>query len=219
MFVFSNLATSLDGKIAPANRELFHLGTPADRAHMLELRRECDAILMGASTLRAYRKPCLAPADAASQPMNVVLSSRLEGFSVSWSFFKSPRMRRVLLTGPGTPARSIRLYEKSCEVIALKRSTRGNPVADQVITALSKLGVKRLLIEGGGELMWDFVSRDLIDEYHLTHTPRLLGGGAAPTLVGGPGLKPREIINVRLTQCRVVGDELYLVYRKTGRRG
>jgi riboflavin biosynthesis pyrimidine reductase len=44
IFVFSNLATSVDGKIATQSREFFPLGTPADWKQMQVLRREADAI-------------------------------------------------------------------------------------------------------------------------------------------------------------------------------
>ena len=68
-------------------------------------------------------------------------------------------------------------------------------------------------------MMWEFVSADLIDEYHITHVPRLLGGVTAPTLVQGPGLPPESVVNVKLVSCRRLGSELYLVYRRTGIRG
>src|SRR6478672_6851800 len=52
MFIFSNLAISLDGKIGTRKRNLFPLGTAEDRREMNILRLQCDALLMGASTLR-----------------------------------------------------------------------------------------------------------------------------------------------------------------------
>jgi 2,5-diamino-6-(ribosylamino)-4(3H)-pyrimidinone 5'-phosphate reductase len=87
------------------------------------------------------------------------------------------------------------------------------------VKKLEELGVKRLLVEGGGGLMWDFVKPNLIDELYVTLTPRILGGRDAPTLVDGAGFNPREVVNLKLKQCRRVGDELYLVYKKTSRRG
>lgn len=217
-FVFSNLATSLDGKIATVSRVHFPLGTPADREQMQVLRRQCDAILMGATTLRAYKKFC-STRGATVQPANVIVSSRLEGISPSWDFFKNPKHRRILCVAPGAPASAIQKFSKTCEVIVLKKPTPKNPTAVQLVDALAGRGFKRLLVEGGGGLMWDFASEDLIDEYHVTLTPRVLGGVKAPTLVDGEGLEPKEVVNLKLAQCRVLGDELYLIYRKTGRRG
>lgn len=218
MFVFSNLATSIDGKIATSSREFFPLGTPADRKQMQVLRREADCVVMGASTIRTFRKFCgVTGAPAASQPMNAIVSSALEGFSPKWPFFSNPSLRRVLFVGPDASPRRLKPFESRSEIVILKKSKL--PVAKQVLRELEKRGVNRLLVEGGGGLMWDFASQDLIDEYHLTLTPRVVGGTTAPTLVDGPGLAPKQVVNLKLAQCRVLGDELYLIYRKTGRRG
>lgn len=218
MFIFSNLAVSIDGKIATTSRAHFPLGTPEDRRRMQVLRRECDAIVIGATTLRSYRKPNRV-IGAARQPLNAVVSSSLEGISPSWPFFKDPRLPRVLFVGARTPAERLRRFEKSCTIEVLRPARGGNAVARQIVRALERLGVRRLLVEGGGGLMWDFVSQDLIDEYHVTVTPRLLGGTEAPTLVDGPGFKPEDVLKLRLIQSRVVSDELYLIYARTGRRG
>jgi 5-amino-6-(5-phosphoribosylamino)uracil reductase len=223
MLIFSNLATSLDGKIATTSRVHFPLGTAHDRSLMQKLRRQSDAVLFGASTLRAYRKPCIVGGKAAqglkSQPTNVVLSSALEGISAQWPFFVQEGFRRILFTGAKTDKKLIARFEKRSEVILLKKPTVRLSTAAHIVRALETRGFRRLLIEGGGNVMWDFVREDLIDEYYVTLTPRLLGGSLAPTLVDGSGFKPPEVVNLKLSRCRKIGDELYLVYKKTGRRG
>lgn len=215
--VFSNLAVSVDGKIAPVDRGFFPLGTPEDRLQMQRLRRESDAILYGASTLRAYRKFCatrdLPP--GRSEPMNIVVSSNLDRISAEWPFFTRSRSRRVLIVGPETTAARIRRFSRSSEIFVLKKATAKRPHATQILEIAEGLGVRRLLVEGGGEVMALFTEHNLIDEYHVTVTPRILGGRAAPTLVDGKGLSGRDSLTLRLTQCRLVGEELYLVYRKS----
>jgi riboflavin biosynthesis pyrimidine reductase len=171
MFVFSNLAISLDGKIGTADRSITHLGSPADLKEMLALRKRADAILFGASTLRAYEKPCRAPGRR-KQPINV---------------------------------------EGRAEILCL---TPGRAAAPQILKALAARGVKRLLIEGGGNVMWQFVERDLIDEYHVTLTPQLIGGTESPTLVDGAGFPANRLLKLKLARLRRVGDEIFLVYRK-----
>jgi riboflavin biosynthesis pyrimidine reductase len=83
MFVFSNLATSIDGKIASKDRGHFLLGTPEDRRLMQVLRAKSDVVVFGASTLRTHQRPCIVrPSEAKGlkrQPANAVISSRLEG--------------------------------------------------------------------------------------------------------------------------------------------
>lgn len=210
LFVFSNLATSVDGKIATRSRVLFPLGTPADRRQMQVLRKKADAIITGAATLRAYRKP-YGVSGANRQPWNAIVSSRLDGLSPEWPFFRDSRFQRLLFVQKGTPAQRLRKFEACCEIEYLPT---GGATANAIVRAFGKRGVKRLLVEGGGGLMWDFASRNLIDEYHVTLTPWIVGGAEAPTLVDGRGFEPKQILGLKLAGCRVVGDELYLTYRR-----
>jgi riboflavin-specific deaminase-like protein len=217
MFIFSNLAISLDGKIATQSRAHFPLGTSADREQMHVLRAQSDAILMGASSLRAFKKPLLVP--AAEQRTNIIVSTTLKNISPAWKFFTDRSIPRLLFVGPSVSRTHLKKFEKSSELFILKKPTSKLSTATQVVRELEKRGIKNLLVEGGGSLMWDFVSENLIDEYHVTVTPRLLGGTESPTLVDGPGFEPSQVLNLKLSQCRVVGDELYLIYRKTKKRG
>lgn len=216
MFIFSNLASSVDGKIATNNRSHLYLGTPHDRRQMMVLRAKAQAVLVGASTLRAFQRAIttsLTPLQ--KQPLNVVVSSRLDDFDAGWSFFKNKRTRRLLFVGARAPLKRVKLFEGSCEIVRLKTN---KPIAQQIVKELERRGIKRLLLEGGGELMWNFASHNMIDEYNVTLTPWIVGGGGAPTMVEGAGFMPHRILGLKLKSCKVVGDELYLVYRKKAGR-
>ncbi len=217
-FVFSNLATSLDGKIAPVDRGDCALGTPADRREMQRLRKKADAVLFGASTLRVFQKFC-GVKNAKKQPANVVISSTLKGISPNWAFFQNSNERKIVLVGPKAKPSVIRKFDGLCEIYVLDSIGSKSSMAEEAVELLSSLGIKRLLVEGGGGMMWEFASQNLIDEYHITHTPRILGGTEAPTLVDGPGLPSHATLNLKLKSCKRVKDELYLVYQKQTRRG
>jgi riboflavin-specific deaminase-like protein len=209
-FVFSNLATSLDGKIASADRGHFYLGTPADRLQMQVLRRRADAILMGASTLRSFRGP-LRIRGAKKHPLNIVLSSSLAGISPKWAFFTNGDTRKLLFATERAPAARRRAIAKVADLVVLDSR---KPVAPQIVRALEARGVKRLLVEGGGSVMWDFVSAGLLDEVHVTLTPWILGGTEAPTLVDGPGFPAGKAAKLRLVRAKRLKNELYLTYRR-----
>src|ERR1700752_778761 len=49
-FVFLNVATTADGKLAPANRRFVPFGSRRDQEHMLELRATADAGMSGGRT-------------------------------------------------------------------------------------------------------------------------------------------------------------------------
>ena len=218
MKIISNLAISLDGKIAPAHPGFFKLGTETDWKKMQELRGEVDAVIFGASTLRAYKGFAATPDRDGPQPANVIISSKLEGLSLSSPFFKRADRKRILVTTKPVPKSVATRFSKVSELLALKPAQKKN-VARAIVSELRKRGMKTLLVEGGGSLMWEFAKENLIDEYHLTLTPRLLGGKAAPTLIEGEGFKPAKALNLKLVEARVVGDEIFLVYRSTAKRG
>lgn len=220
MFVFSNLATSLDGKIATASREFFPLGTPADRKQMQVLRKKSDVVLFGASTLRAFQKPCIVTGPLArglkKQPANAVISSTLEGIDPEWPFFTRKGFDRILFVSPKARPERLRRFARACEIVLLNGH---ESTPKQVLAALESRGHRKVLVEGGGQVMWDFARYNLIDEYNVTLTPRVVGGTEAPTLVDGEGFAPASVLNLKLKSCKKLGDELYLVYRKTARRG
>lgn len=194
------------------------LGTRADLDEMIRLRKLCDAILYGASTLRVYQKPCKVKG-ANPHPINVILSSGLEGVSPDWPFFQAADVRRVLFISKALEPAKLQAFEKTSQVILLNPPKKDHSIAQQIVQHLTALGAKNLLVEGGGSVMWDFVQDNLIDEYHVTLTPRILGGTEAPTLVDGKGFAADDILNLKLKDCKVVGQEIFLVYSKTESRG
>jgi 2,5-diamino-6-(ribosylamino)-4(3H)-pyrimidinone 5'-phosphate reductase len=114
----------------------------------------------------------------------------------------------------GDRAQGLARFEKTSEIVPLKKPTARLSTAVQVVRALEKRGFKKLLVEGGGAVMWDFVRENLIDEYHVTLTPWAIGGRDAPTLIDGEGFTAKNALKLRLKSCRRVGDELYLIYKK-----
>jgi riboflavin biosynthesis pyrimidine reductase len=50
-FVFINVATTLDGKLAPANRRFIPFGSKRDQRLLLQLRAQADAVMAGARTV------------------------------------------------------------------------------------------------------------------------------------------------------------------------
>lgn len=211
MFIFSNLATSIDGKIATQSRTHFPLGTSADRDQMHILRARCDAIIMGASTIRAFKRPCKTKYKK-KQPLNIVVSHSLEDFSADWPFFKDSEIQRILIVTSPLPKTRYKLFSASSQIIQIK-STRSR-LALQMVKKLSALKIKRLLLEGGGELMWDFASHNLINEYHVTLTPWVIGGRQTPTLVDGVGFESHEVLPLKLKRFWRIKNELFLVYQQ-----
>jgi 2,5-diamino-6-(ribosylamino)-4(3H)-pyrimidinone 5'-phosphate reductase len=215
-FVYVNMAVTADGKITSAAREYPRFTSDHDRLNMDRLRAEADAILVGAGTIRAD-DPALHVRDPEMQRyrqslgkdaglLKVVVTSRLDVDPAS-RFFEDPDGGGcVIATVEDAPADRAAALGARAEVW---RAGRGRVDAKEVVRRLGERGVRRLLVEGGGELNWTFLGDDLIDELHVTIAPALLGGRDAPTLLEGEGLPMRSQRRLRLVDARREGDELY----------
>jgi 2,5-diamino-6-(ribosylamino)-4(3H)-pyrimidinone 5'-phosphate reductase len=49
------------------------------------------------------------------------------------------------------------------------------------------IGIKKILVEGGGELNWSLLSLRMVDDLIVTIAPTIVGGRNATTLVEGEG--------------------------------
>jgi 5-amino-6-(5-phosphoribosylamino)uracil reductase len=81
-----------------------------------------------------------------------------------------------------------------------------------VLENLRQRGIKTLLIEAGGDLLFQFVKAGLIDEMYITLCPKLIGERGAPTLLDGEGFKPERAKNAKLEGAKIVDNEIYLHY-------
>ena len=214
-----NMAISLDGRINTRRREHFALGSEYDRRLMDVLRARSDAVIVGAGTVRHDGFPMIIRYDdlrarriargLPPHPVNVVLSRALD-LPLRAPFFASAETRRVVVTTRLAGAARVRRFERVAEVIVLPGKTLAPA---RVAAALEARGMKKLLLEGGGEVHFAFVKAGLVDEWYVTVTPRLIGGAGAPTLLDGEGFLARDHVHLALVSQRRVGDEVYLRYR------
>lgn len=52
---------------------------------------------------------------------------------------------------------------------------------------LEKMGLKKIIVEGGGEINWSVLKLGLVNELVVTISPVVIGGRDAKTLVEGKG--------------------------------
>ena len=92
----------------------------------------------------------------------------------------------IICTTENIPEAKIALYEgKGIKILRSGKSNRVDIV--NLMPKLYDLGVKLVLLEGGGTLNWSFFKDDLIDEIRLTIAPWVVGGKNAVSLVDGEG--------------------------------
>jgi riboflavin-specific deaminase-like protein len=212
MKVVSNTAISLDGRINTRERRFAFFGSERDHARMSRLRAEADAVLVGGATFRNWPHAALPePADRHAlrgRPWNVVVSRSLD-VPLDADLFGEPAVRPLLLT------RAASLVARPLPAGAEAEGWAGEagdlPVA-WILAQLARRGVERLLVEAGGDLLFQFLAADALDEMYLTLCP-LVVGGDAPSLADGPGFDLAELRRMRLVAAEPAGDEVFLHYR------
>jgi 5-amino-6-(5-phosphoribosylamino)uracil reductase len=222
-FVTLNVAESADGKLAPIDGGKINFGSREDRAQMEQLRAEVDGVLIGSGTLRAEDPPLIIrdpevrgrriAAKGSPHPRNITVCSMLPDKLAGMNFFRSPETEKLVFTTDRTPPdlRAAASQYAHIEVVSLDRSGRVDLI--EVLRRLPALGVRHLLLEGGGELNFSMLEAGLIDEIYLTICPFVFGGRTAPTAFDGAGFMPERVRKLSLKSHRVsASGEVFLRY-------
>ena len=223
------LAISADGKIADRSHSAARFGSAIDKAHLERQLAQADAMLFGAGTLRAYgttlrlTDPELLKQRQGKQPIQIVCS-RSAQLNPDYRFFQQPVPRWLLTTELGAMAwrSQPHLADKFDRILTAEvQDIQETQTSDrcisldwhQVMTQFSDLGLEKIIVAGGGELVASLFSANLIDQLWLTVCPLILGGTTAPSPVGGTGFLTAIAPRLELLSAEAIGSEVFLHYR------
>jgi riboflavin biosynthesis pyrimidine reductase len=190
------------------------LSSRQDQRVMGLLRMQCDALLLGAGTLRVegYAPVLLNPRRRSwrterglpAHPTLVVVSGSLR-LDPARPVFAEAAIRPIVLTHANAPASRRAALATTAEVV-----TAGEQAVDlaTAVAWLHRRGFRQILCEGGPHLLGGLVAADLVDELCLTVSPSLAGAGAG-RIVAGPASPVRRM---SLRQVLAAGDHLLLRY-------
>jgi riboflavin biosynthesis pyrimidine reductase len=161
MYILLSCAISLDGYLDDETDERLVLSNAADWDRVDEVRAGVDAILVGANTIRrdnprlSVRSPARRAArEAAGKPATPL---------------------KVILSSGDAPADAA--FRADGESLVLGGSL------DTVLAKLRSRGVERLMVEGGGRVLTEFLTTGHADELQLVIAPFFVGDPAAPRFV------------------------------------
>lgn len=216
-YVLLSVAASVDGYIDDATDTRLLLSNDADFERVDEVRAGCDAILVGADTIRRDDPQLLVrSAERQQQRQRRGLPAHLT---------------KVTLTGSGDVAPSARfftagdteklVYTSSSVVRSLaERLSAAATVIDAgepldlptVLADLADRKIERLMVEGGSAVHTLFLTAGVVDEIHLVIAPFFVGDPKAPRFVG-PGQFPQNPRNrMVLAETRQIGDVVLMRY-------
>ncbi|WP_092658046.1 dihydrofolate reductase family protein [Actinopolymorpha singaporensis] len=221
-YVVASAAQSVDGYLDDRAEARLVLSGEADLDRVDGVRAGCDAILVGAHTVRRddprllvrspERRQARVAAGLPPNPAKVVLT-RSGDLDPGAAFFTAGSAARLVYAAGGS-AEELRTRLGSAATVVDVGDDPGDGLADlpAVLADLHRRGVRRLLVEGGRRVLTGFLTAGLVDEFHLVVAPFFVGDPHAPRLVG-PGDFPHGADDrMRLVEVRQVGDVVLARY-------
>lgn len=223
-YVLLSCAVSVDGCLDDVSGDRLILSTGEDLDRVDQLRAGCDAILVGAGTIRrddprlVIRDPARRERRSARgqppDPVKVTLTATgdLDPDARFFTLGGAPKL--VYCARPAVqPARS--RLGGSAEVI-----DAGDPLPVSFVLAdLAKRRMRRILVEGGAQVLRSFLAANLADELQLVIAPFFVGDAAAPRFAG-PGSYPHGPQHpMHLAEVRRIGNLVLLRYLLEPGRG
>ena len=199
-YVLINVAATVDGKIDTYARRGAAISSDADRERVDRLRASVDGVMVCGHTLNdedpgltvrsdRLRAERLARGES-EQPARIGVASRL-ALPPESRFLDGPPARIILFVPDGCADNAPRR-----QGVELYETGRGRVDLVDAFHTLARLGLRRVMVEGGSTLNFELLRLGLVDEVQVYVAPLLFGGASAPTLAGGDGLSRDQAIRL-----------------------
>jgi 5-amino-6-(5-phosphoribosylamino)uracil reductase len=214
---------SIDGYLGSAAPRRLELSNDADFDRVDAVRASCDAILVGAATVRNDNPRLLVRSKSRREertarglppsPTKVTVTERVE-LDPTADFFTTGETTEKLVycASPRVVAARSRFQSVATVVDG------GQPVEMRRVTEdLGDRGVQRLMVEGGGKVHTQFLIDDLADELQLVVAPLFVGDSRAPRFVSDGRFPWNSRRRATLAEVRQIGDVVLLRYALSSR--
>ncbi|MDP1618362.1 RibD family protein [Phenylobacterium sp.] len=207
------LATSLDGRIATGQGDSRWITGPEARTEVHRLRAEHDAVLVGAETALADDPDLTVrlPGYAGPQPARVVLDSR-QRLPPTSRLARSAQDIPVHVVATGAPDPA--LLAAGVQIIQVPALDDGRPDLPAVVAMLAARGLRRLFVEGGGQVAASFLRCGLVDRMEWFRGPQIIGDEGRPAIGGLCLSRLDEAPRLRRIEVSVLGEDLWERYER-----
>lgn len=188
-WVIAKWAMTLDGKLATASGSSQWISGEQSRVVVHQIRGRVDGIIVGIGTALADDPQLTARPTGPRTAARIVLDSqaRLPLDSKLVSSAKAAPVI-VVVAAEADSEKTKRLATRGCEILELESSDQRERI-EQLLLELGRREFTNVLVEGGGAIHGSFLDAGCVDEVHCFIAPKLLGGIAALSPVGGEGIE------------------------------
>lgn len=174
-FVTLSYAQSLDGSITVRRGEPLAISGPESLTMTHRLRARHDAILVGIGTVLADDPRLTVRLVDGADPQPVIVDSRLR-FPPRARLLQNGRPPWIATTTQADETRQAALETAGARVLRLPANEHGRVALPALLRRLKQLDVDSILVEGGAEVITNFLALHLVDRLVVTIAPLLVGG-------------------------------------------
>lgn len=203
---------SADGKIASPTRKQMRISSDEDIKRMYQLRNKCDAVLVGIGTILAD-DPKLTVKKKYVQnpkhPLRVILDSK--GKTPAHALALNNISKTLIITAKGKEKTYTGAH---IEVVSCKIDKNRLIDVKSALDLLYRKGVRTLLVEGGGTIIWNFLKNKVVDDLYIFIGPCIIGGKETPTVADGEGIQSeQDCIPLKIVKVKRVGLGVLIHYQ------
>lgn len=220
MRVIISAAVSSNGYMDDCSPERLVLSNKEDWQEVYALRAKCDAILVGAETVRKDN-PALIIRDErlraerikqglAADIAKVVVTASANLNSEMRFFTEGEHARKIVITSTNADEFKINpLKQSGAEIFRLDAISAAN-----IKLLLSAAGIRTLMVEGGASIIKMFIDEDAVDELRLAISPTVVAQSNAPRLPYFDALPFENIADKELYHLGDMEIRHYIIHKQ-----
>lgn len=208
---------TIDGKIASKTGDP-EISDQEDWMAVHKLRTEVDAIMIGKCSIISDNPKLHIKFYDHKSYYRIVLDSTLSiPIESNVVRYKPEIYPTIIATTENASVERIREFESN-NIEIIKSGTGSRVDIIKLMPILYQKGIRRILLEGGGNLNWSFIRENIVDEIRIFIAPWMVGGKDAISLVEGEGFA-KMIESPRYSLINVTSRNNYVIlkYRKMKR--
>lgn len=216
VYTLLSCCISLDGYLGDGTPRL-PLSNQADFERVDALRAGCDAIMVGAATVRTDNPRLLVRSPVRREerearglppsPIKVTLTERVD-LDPRSNFFTTGEVEKLVYTPSDRVSAARERLGRVATIVDGGEQVRMRRISED----LAERGVERLMVEGGGIVHTQFLAEDLVDELQLVIAPCFVGDSSAPRFVADGRFPWNAQRRARLIEVRQIDDVALLRY-------
>jgi len=210
-YVIINCAMSADGKIAAPSGKQLRISNEEDIKRMYNLRNSCDAVLVGVGAILSDNPKLTVKEEYVENPKNpirVILDTHCR---TKENALAVDDKAETLIIANGECDKN---YGSTVEVVQCDVDSDSLIDLEKMLEILYARGIKKLMVEGGSTVIWNFLKHGFVDDLFVFIGPLIIGGKYTPSMADGEGIASEDNpIHLEVVEISKINDGILVHYK------